>query len=369
MNINRHNYEEFFILYLDNELSSDDLRQVEEFAALNPDLKEELDVLLQSRLSPDQHITFEGKEELLRFADLSLAISMTNYEEWLVMYMDEELDAEGKIGVEKFAAANPQVQEELNLFVKTKLQPEAVLFPNKESLYRREEKVRRIPAWWRIAAAAALILAVSTTAIVTLNNKPKAGDVDLAKNDSTVPQTTKPATELATNSKDQVEPAKDNAPIAQPDKIANAASLAVNDIRNTASKKKQTDQPVVKEEELVAAKTPGNNNLPLPDQNPNVNPVLINDVVAKAESLPAKELTNSPETKYTAPVTKDIVQPSFVSTSTTNDDVEMDEPDGKKNKLRGFFRKITRTFEKRTKIDPTDGEDRLLVAGLSIKLK
>ena len=41
----------------------------------------------------------------------------------------------------------------------------------------------------------------------------------------------------------------------------------------------------------------------------------------------------------------------------------------KKNKLRGFFRKVTRTFEKRTNIDATDGDDRLLVAGLSIKLK
>jgi anti-sigma factor RsiW len=40
MKIDRHNYEEYFILYMDNELSSDDRGQVEEFIQKNPDLKE-----------------------------------------------------------------------------------------------------------------------------------------------------------------------------------------------------------------------------------------------------------------------------------------------------------------------------------------
>ena len=51
-----------------------------------------------------------------------------------------------------------------------------------------------------------------------------------------------------------------------------------------------------------------------------------------------------------------------------NIDADFDQPDSKKNKNRGFFRKLARTFEKRTDIDPTD-DNKLLVAGLSIKLK
>ena len=49
MQINRHNYEEYFILYMDNELGSTERRMVEDFVKLHPDLQEELDMLLQSR--------------------------------------------------------------------------------------------------------------------------------------------------------------------------------------------------------------------------------------------------------------------------------------------------------------------------------
>ena len=44
MNINYHNYEECFILYMDNELSGDERRMVEAFVQQHPELKEELDL-------------------------------------------------------------------------------------------------------------------------------------------------------------------------------------------------------------------------------------------------------------------------------------------------------------------------------------
>ena len=53
---------------------------------------------------------------------------------------------------------------------------------------------------------------------------------------------------------------------------------------------------------------------------------------------------------------------------TSNTDEQI-ESGGKKSKLRGFFRKVTRTFEKRTNIDPTENDEKLLVGGLAIRLK
>ena len=50
MQINRHNYEEYFILYMDNELPAAERRMVDEFVKLHPDLQEELSLLLQQWL-------------------------------------------------------------------------------------------------------------------------------------------------------------------------------------------------------------------------------------------------------------------------------------------------------------------------------
>lgn len=108
-----------------------------------------------------------------------------------------------------------------------------------------------------------------------------------------------------------------------------------------------------------------NNNLPQPINDPNVvKENAVNNAIANLnvpkENKKGDVLTNPVvTTKSTQP--SDYTNASFIE--------EESQQDGKKNKLRGFFRKITRTFEKRTNIDATDDDDKLLVAGLAIKLK
>lgn len=339
---------------------------VEAFVALHPDLKEELDVLLQTKFLPDQHIIFDNKEELLLLNTSAFDINTTNYEEWLVMYMDNELNEGQMAAVDNFVLHNPEVQKELQLLQKTKLLPQDVIFPDKKSLYRTE-RVRRIPAWWRMAAAAAIVTAIGTTAIVMLNNRPPAAAID------PIAKTT------GTEKKSQTNPVTaEQGQKAQPVAVEPATSDKNNNELLTADNNtRQAKSAVITEERSAPLATnnitPVTNNLTTPDQNPNVNPSLKTE---EGFTNTKKDLTTPIETINTTPVTKPlsksyIDRPDVPITAVYDPSEETgdDEPTGKKNKLRGFFRKVTRTFEKRTSIDATDGEDRLLVAGLSIKLK
>jgi len=136
MNIDRHNYEECFILYWDNELTASQKQAVENFVKENQDLEEEFNILGQTRFAPDNNIQLEEKEFLLN----NSFINITNYEDQLLNYIDDEVTVDQRKEVERFAGKYSAVKQELALLQKTKLQPEAeVVFPDKSILYRRDE--------------------------------------------------------------------------------------------------------------------------------------------------------------------------------------------------------------------------------------
>ena len=103
-------------------------------------------------------------------------INLNNYEQWLIMYVDDELSAEEKLAVERFALAHEHVQQELELFQQTKLQAEEIVFPDKEILYRREKTVRVISIqWWRVAVAAVLVISAGITLYSIFNKNSNKG--------------------------------------------------------------------------------------------------------------------------------------------------------------------------------------------------
>ena len=92
--INRQNYEEYFLLHTDEELDPAERLAVEEFVQQHPDLKIELEMLLRS-VVPAQPIVYHGKDALLR--NSSSIVNESNYEEYFVLYADDELDNELKM--------------------------------------------------------------------------------------------------------------------------------------------------------------------------------------------------------------------------------------------------------------------------------
>jgi len=153
--ITRHNYEEFFLLYVDNELNAGQKEAVEKFVEQNADLSVELDMLMQTRVRPEDGIIFANKENLVRIEGHS--INETNYEEYFLLYIDDELGAAKKQEVETYILQHPQLQDEFTLLKQAVLTPEIINYANKKELYRTES--RRVINFkpWRWAAAAIFI--------------------------------------------------------------------------------------------------------------------------------------------------------------------------------------------------------------------
>ena len=150
MNIDRHNYEEFFLLYVDNELSATERNAVELFVQQNPDLGKELHLLQQSIMQHDE-IIFDDKRSLLKDGSLAL-------QEKLMLFADDELAPEEKAGMFSLLATDSAAAAEWKILQKTKLQAdESLLFEDKASLYRTEGGRVIGIKWWRVAAAAVLL--------------------------------------------------------------------------------------------------------------------------------------------------------------------------------------------------------------------
>lgn len=77
-------------------------------------------------------------------------IDLHNYQEYFLLYLDDELSASVKAEVENFIESNPAVKNEWVEWQSTRLQPEAIIFPDKSKLYKNSGQL--IPAETRTAA-------------------------------------------------------------------------------------------------------------------------------------------------------------------------------------------------------------------------
>ena len=107
MMITENNCEEYFLLYADNELNSAECNAVAAFIEQHPKYAAALEALLQTKLSDDENFAFNNKKILYKNADAEIGIN--NYEDYFLLYTDNEL-SEADTGKHRtFCVAAPTV--------------------------------------------------------------------------------------------------------------------------------------------------------------------------------------------------------------------------------------------------------------------
>jgi len=374
--ITRANYEEYFLLYVDNELSAAAKLAVEKFVADNPDLQEEWETLLQCRIEPDTHEVFRDKENLLQ-ADL-------------LSYVDGELDAEGRRAVEELVDRYPAKATELRQLMLTVSTPDgSIVHPDKESLYRTERRRLIFLPWMQAGIAAAVLGLVALLLLTTRHNDGPVHPGGLAnirpakKND---PQPVTPAAPAPLHiqgsddqnpdgrgREDQDRNAKNGAGSNGSDPNS-ARELAKDDPSKRKERQGNDPAPVEKQPQVALRQqevTRPTTVLPTTTDSHPANPVL----VAEVRPDVTKESLIKPAIQTVAAVNIPKEQSSF-ATQALMEEAQADDdskemvaaaPAGK-HKLRGLLRKVSRTLGKTADRDE-DGQKEVLISAFQVALK
>lgn len=376
MNINRHNYETFFLLYVDNELSAAERKSVELFVQENPDLQMELSLLQDTVLRADE-TAMDKKEWLYKEEGIS------SLQENLLMYADDELVDADRRTVEALLATDKAASVEWGILRQTKLEADAsILFENKGSLYRKEESGKVVAIrWWRVAAAAILLgFGVWTGISVYKNNrittkapgelagvngddKNKAGQKTAGFTGNSDQSGIKANSEATAEATTTVASLSDQSTKISGQKNAgdnkeipgnNGGNLNVSDQGNNRKEDNNLPKPSFENINRIESNTGAIANVK-PENN--ISASGVNDVVVK------------PNPVITDPATTTAAIPVVYTDEDNNNNnrfLYMDEDRVKRTKLGGFIRKAKRLLERNANIKTGDG---LKVAGFEIALK
>jgi hypothetical protein len=339
IHITRHNYEEYFLLYVDNELSAAERMAVEAFVSSHPDLREELDILLQTTVLEASHTSIGDKSFLM--AD---SMKVNAMDDSLLLYLDNELKGQEKRKVEEILRSNSDYQLQYNLLLRTKLQAEKISYPNKAELYRRTERATG-GYWLRVAAAIIVIAAITLVYFLNADN-------------TTVPPA---VADVQPKTEQQTQPDKDQVAVVP----AEEKTVPVE----VRKKSRNKDLPVPVRHQAI------------PEEN--------NEQVAyspvETQADPVRIINTEPEIRTSTEVagTGNSTQ-QIINTTTVTDRINTPYNSGKDlatignswpeenekgSSVKGLLRKATRFIEKRTGVNPVNEDDELLIGVVSIKLK
>lgn len=343
------------MMYADGELSSADRQAVDRFVMENPDLSEELALFEQLQL-PADNISFTGKHSLYRFE--AEDITATNHEEQFLLYLDNELDAAAKEKVEIFVLQNPAYQDAFTVLKQTKLPVETVVFADKASLYRKEEKRPVAFMYWGRMAAAAAFIGVAVL-VWTLLPKDNASVQNIA-NVNTGAATGKAVSSEKQPESSRILPAENNTNTIAGTIAANKTTTVTGGVQKESSPL-ATTEAATNPANLIAA------NVTAPVEDKQQTAATVNSATEEKQAVIEKSIAaNFPEENNVT--MKRIPHPDEEAPAANVHNAvyrELDTDDEKKSlylgsleinkdKLRGFFRKAGSIFRSKAKQQEED---------------
>lgn len=335
MQIDRHNYEDFFLLALDGEISAAGRESLDKFLALNPDLLPEFEMLKQTVL-PAEDIRFD-KTVLFKRAALPEGL-----QEDILRYADGELSGAEERAVKQLLFENTDAADFRRSLKLSTLSAEEVVCPFKEELYRRES-ARVLPITFLLRAAAVIVLLLGTWLVY--NRVQQNGSEPVTTMDP-VARIKAPAP-LNENSG----PSGRNA--AGEPFVANAKEL---NLRNEARRENAKQSATVSPQQQVLQSN--NNNIarvdpvPVPESNEKRNEEKINvpdDILNDQKTTPALAVNTSASQP-------DIIPANSITyldeQRSDNKILYMDESDLKRSKAGGLFKKVKRFVARAAEIRP-----------------
>jgi len=151
--ITRQNYEEWFMDFLDGNMSPGRKVLLFEFLSLNADLKSELDALQLVEFPKPQMPAYPDKHRLFRTSSANMDLPETDF--LLIKKMEEGLTEEESKRLAQLEHLYPAIKTEEQLYTKTKIEPPVIVYGKKKRL------IRKRATWvWPVlqATAAAAIL-------------------------------------------------------------------------------------------------------------------------------------------------------------------------------------------------------------------
>ncbi|MFP4023606.1 MAG: hypothetical protein ACLFVR_03690 [Thiohalospira sp.] len=167
--INRHNYEAFFIDYLDGNLSPSQEKLLWSFLKENPDLKQELDEFEPVAIPKENHL-FGEKEGLKKTALLNNE-SSSNFDELCIAYLEEDLSLKGKVLFETSIKNDPEKSKILKIYQNTRLKADLkIVYPEKDILKKTGLTISLRKHYPILAVAASALLLIALYFLVPKSN-------------------------------------------------------------------------------------------------------------------------------------------------------------------------------------------------------